>query len=63
MDLLALLIVILVVALIWRGPRTLPQIGAMLGRGVREARSEAERFRADQDAKAAADRGEGDRPS
>jgi Sec-independent protein translocase protein TatA len=62
-DLLALLIVILIVAVIWRGPRTLPQIGAMLGRGVKEARNEAERFRADQDAKAAADRGESDRPS
>ena len=36
---------ILIVAIIWRGPKTLPQIGQMLGRGVREARSEAERIR------------------
>jgi Sec-independent protein translocase protein TatA len=40
MDAAIVLIVILVVALIWRGPRTLPQIGAMLGRGVREVRRE-----------------------
>jgi Sec-independent protein translocase protein TatA len=44
-DLFALLIVILIVAIIWRGPKTLPQIGALLGRGVREARSEAEKIR------------------
>jgi len=44
-DLFALLIVIIIVAIIWRGPKTLPQIGQMLGRGVREARSEAERIR------------------
>ena len=54
MDFFALLIVILIVAVIWRGPKTLPQIGALLGRGVREARSEAEKLRSgsasDQDA-------------
>jgi Sec-independent protein translocase protein TatA len=54
MDLFAVLIVILIVAVIWRGPKTLPQIGALLGRGVREARSEAEKLRSgtpsDQDA-------------
>lgn len=47
MDTFAILIVILIVAIIWRGPKTLPQIGAMLGRGVREARSEAERLRSE----------------
>ena len=35
------LIVILVVVFVWRGPKTLPKIGQALGRGVREARSEA----------------------
>jgi Sec-independent protein translocase protein TatA len=45
MDLLAVLIVILVLALIWRGPKTLPQLGAMIGRGVRAARDEAGRMR------------------
>jgi Sec-independent protein translocase protein TatA len=44
LDLLAILVVILIVALIWRGPKTLPQIGAILGRGVRDARHEAERL-------------------
>lgn len=55
MDLLAVLIVILIVALIWRGPKTLPQIGAMLGRGVREARHEADKVRSDLDAKGRSD--------
>jgi Sec-independent protein translocase protein TatA len=40
-DLLIALIIVLVVVLIWRGPKTLPKIGQALGRGVREARSEA----------------------
>jgi Sec-independent protein translocase protein TatA len=45
LDTLAILIVILLIVLIVRGPKTLPQIGAILGRGVREARREAERLR------------------
>lgn len=40
-DLLLLLLVILVLAIIWRGPKTLPKLGEALGRGIREARSEA----------------------
>jgi Sec-independent protein translocase protein TatA len=40
-DLLLVLIVILVVAVVWRGPKTLPKLGEALGRGVREARTEA----------------------
>ena len=40
-DLLVILLVILVLALMWRGPKTLPKLGAALGRGVREAKSEA----------------------
>jgi len=32
------LIIILIAVLVWRGPKTLPQLGAMLGRGVKEAR-------------------------
>ena len=46
MDNLVILIVVLIVVVIWRGPKTLPQIGAMLGRGVRGARHEAEKLRA-----------------
>lgn len=40
-----LLIVILIVVLIWRGPKTLPQIGSILGRGVKAARDEARSIR------------------
>lgn len=40
-DLIVVLIIVLIVVLIWRGPKTLPQLGRMLGRGVREARIEA----------------------
>lgn len=40
-DLLLVLIVILVLVLMWRGPKTLPKLGEALGRGVREARHEA----------------------
>ncbi len=47
MDTFAVLVVILIVAIIWRGPKTLPQIGSLLGRGVRQARTEAERLRSD----------------
>lgn len=40
-DLLLILLVILVLVVMWRGPKTLPKLGEALGRGVREARSEA----------------------
>lgn len=40
-DLLFVLIIVLVIVLIWRGPKTLPRIGEALGRGVREAKAEA----------------------
>lgn len=46
MDNVVILIVVLILVLIWRGPKTLPQIGAMLGRGVRGARHEADKLRA-----------------
>ena len=39
-DVLLVLIVILILALLWRGPKTLPKLGEALGRGVREARRE-----------------------
>jgi TatA/E family protein of Tat protein translocase len=39
-DVLVLLIIILIVVLLWRGPKTLPKLGEALGRGVREARRE-----------------------
>jgi Sec-independent protein translocase protein TatA len=46
-DLLLVLVVILIVVIIWRGPKTLPMIGNMLGRGVKEARKEAEEIKTD----------------
>lgn len=40
-DILIVLILILIVAIVWRGPKTLPRLGRALGRGVKEAKSEA----------------------
>jgi Sec-independent protein translocase protein TatA len=48
-DTLLILIVILILVLIWRGPKTIPEIGRMFGRGVREARIEAAKLRSDDD--------------
>ncbi|HSO28864.1 MAG TPA: twin-arginine translocase TatA/TatE family subunit [Candidatus Sulfomarinibacteraceae bacterium] len=45
MDTLVILLIVLVVVLIWRGPKTLPEIGSMLGRGVKAARDEAKEIR------------------
>ena len=44
-DLLLVLIVVLILVVIWRGPKTIPEIGRMFGRGVREARLEASKLR------------------
>ena len=52
-DLLVILIVILVLVLMWRGPKTLPRLGEALGRGVREARTEAGKAQAEIQARAA----------
>lgn len=46
-DLLLVLIVILAVVLLLRGPKTIPKLGQALGRGVREARREMEAGDAD----------------
>jgi Sec-independent protein translocase protein TatA len=48
-DLIIVLVIVLIIVLILRGPKTLPQIGRMFGRGVREARAEAARLRAGDD--------------
>ncbi len=42
-DIALLLLVILIAVLLFRAPKTLPQIGAALGRGVREARENVAR--------------------
>jgi Sec-independent protein translocase protein TatA len=44
-DILVVLVIALIAVLVWRGPKTLPGIGAALGRGVKEARKEASQFR------------------
>jgi Sec-independent protein translocase protein TatA len=46
-DLLVVLIVVLIVVLVMRGPKTLPKLGESFGRGVKEARKEAEGIKAD----------------
>ena len=42
-DLVVVLVIVLIIVVVWRGPKTLPRLGQALGRGVREARSEASR--------------------
>jgi Sec-independent protein translocase protein TatA len=46
-DLIVLLVIVLIIVVIWRGPKTIPEIGRMFGRGVREARAEANKLRSD----------------
>jgi Sec-independent protein translocase protein TatA len=46
-DTLLILLVVLGAVLLWRGPKTLPKLGQALGRGVREARREAEAANSD----------------
>ena len=42
MDLALILVVVLVIVVIWRGPKTLPLLGRAFGQGVKEARKEIE---------------------
>jgi Sec-independent protein translocase protein TatA len=49
-ELIVVLIVILILVVIWRGPKTIPELGKMFGRGVREARIEANKLRSSDDA-------------
>jgi Sec-independent protein translocase protein TatA len=49
-DLLVVLILVLIIVIIWRGPKTIPEIGRMFGQGVREARAEANKLRSGDDA-------------
>ena len=48
-DTVVVLLIILVVVAVWRGPKTLPTIGRMLGRGVKGARHEVDAMRKDED--------------
>ena len=54
-DIGLVLIVILILVLLWRGPKTLPKLGQALGRGVREAREEASKAQAEIQARASDD--------
>ncbi len=47
MDLLLVLIVVLILVLIWRGPKTLPSLGKAFGQGVKEARKEMDEIKTD----------------
>ena len=43
----AILVVVLVVALLFRGPKNLPSIGRMLGRGVKATKDEVKAWHGD----------------
>jgi len=47
MDILLVLIVVLILVVIWRGPKTLPALGRAFGQGVREARHEMDEIKSD----------------
>jgi Sec-independent protein translocase protein TatA len=49
-DLALVLVIVLIVAIIWRGPKTLPLLGRAFGQGVREARKEIEEIKSDREA-------------
>jgi Sec-independent protein translocase protein TatA len=54
-DLIVILLVILVLVLIWRGPKTMPKWGEVLGKGVKGARTEAVKAQAEIQARAGGD--------
>ena len=66
-SLLIILIVVLVLVVMWRGPKTLPKLGEALGRGVKEAKTEATKAQAEIQARTDADKPPtdttGDRPA
>ena len=53
MDILLVLIIVLVLVIIWRGPKTLPLLGRAFGQGVKEARQEIEGLKGNDDEVAA----------
>jgi Sec-independent protein translocase protein TatA len=66
MDLLIILVIVLAVVFMIRGPKTLPKWGSAIGKGVREARTEAGKAQAEIQARASGDSGKdvnGDTPS
>jgi len=57
MDLLILLVIVLGVVFMIRGPKTLPKWGSALGKGMRDARTEAGKAQAEIQARASGDSG------
>jgi TatA/E family protein of Tat protein translocase len=53
-DVLLLLIILLIGVVIWRGPKTLPQLGRAFGQGVKEARKEIDEMKGEMSAEQAA---------
>ena len=49
MDIALVLIVLLVLVLLWRGPKTLPLLGRAFGQGVKEARKEIDGIKGSDD--------------
>ena len=65
-DLIIVLLIILVVVLMVRGPKTLPKWGEALGKGVKDAKSEAAKAQAEIQARTGGDSqtpGDTDHPS
>lgn len=54
-DILIVLIIVLIVVVLWRGPKNLPKLGEAFGRGVKEARTEATKAQAEIQARASDD--------
>lgn len=48
-DIALVLVIVLIVVIIWRGPKTLPLLGRAFGQGVREARKEIDEMKGDRD--------------
>jgi Sec-independent protein translocase protein TatA len=57
MDILIILVIVLAVVFMIRGPKTLPKWGSVIGKGVREARTEAGKAQAEIQARASGDSG------
>ena len=47
MDIAIVLIIVLIIVVVWRGPKTLPQLGKAFGQGVKEARKEIDSTKSD----------------
>ncbi len=47
MDILLVLVIVLVIVIMWRGPKTLPLLGRAFGQGVKEARKEMDEMKAE----------------